>query len=326
MAKKTQKTHKGTKKVLNVRKSGTITIGRPGSRHNTGSKSAAYNRKNRNGSTLTDLTYAGYILNAIKDGNSYSSNYNNLYIIYKGTASNSDGDFSTCTVYFPVRFSNVLSGADGLSYRNNEGIVGYSNFDNYWYSTKGYINPLVAYMDIVEEYSDSYTAECGDGFEVYAEYESINKLDDIAESYKETLYADAKATIESYVDKHYNEGVVENLSVAGEYLLIAKTQGSDFSKNNKYYVVYSATVSSPKGRFDTSTVYYPVEYDGVVKLPGDEYMVTASNGIVGDSRFGNTWYYTDGYIDGSEMYSDIITSNRNNYTYEVSEGLKSLGE
>ena len=41
------KTHKGTKKVLNVRKSGTVTMGHPGSRHNTGSKSAAYNRKKR---------------------------------------------------------------------------------------------------------------------------------------------------------------------------------------------------------------------------------------------------------------------------------------
>lgn len=41
------KTHKGTKKVLNVRKSGTVTIGHPGSRHNTGSKNAAYNRGKR---------------------------------------------------------------------------------------------------------------------------------------------------------------------------------------------------------------------------------------------------------------------------------------
>lgn len=53
MAKKTQKTHKGTKKVLKVRKSGTITIGKPGSRHNTGSKNAKFNRSARNGSTLS---------------------------------------------------------------------------------------------------------------------------------------------------------------------------------------------------------------------------------------------------------------------------------
>ena len=41
------KTHKGTKKVLNIRKSGTVTMGHPGSRHNTGSKSAKFNRKVR---------------------------------------------------------------------------------------------------------------------------------------------------------------------------------------------------------------------------------------------------------------------------------------
>ncbi len=47
------KTHKGMKKVLNVRKSGTITIGHPGTRHNTGSKSASFNRKGRKKSVLS---------------------------------------------------------------------------------------------------------------------------------------------------------------------------------------------------------------------------------------------------------------------------------
>lgn len=47
------KTHKGTKKVLKIRNGGTIKIGRPGSRHNTGSKSSAANRKNRKGSSLS---------------------------------------------------------------------------------------------------------------------------------------------------------------------------------------------------------------------------------------------------------------------------------
>ena len=47
------KTHKGTKKVLKIRNGGTITIGRPGSRHNTGKKTSAANRKNRKGSKLS---------------------------------------------------------------------------------------------------------------------------------------------------------------------------------------------------------------------------------------------------------------------------------
>lgn len=51
------KTHKGTKKVLKVRPGGTIAIGTPGSRHNTGKKSMKANRKSRAGSTLSNSDY-----------------------------------------------------------------------------------------------------------------------------------------------------------------------------------------------------------------------------------------------------------------------------
>lgn len=47
------KTHKGTKKVLKVRPGGTISIGHPGGRHNTGKKSAKVNRKKRASSILS---------------------------------------------------------------------------------------------------------------------------------------------------------------------------------------------------------------------------------------------------------------------------------
>lgn len=46
------KTHKGTAKVVKVRKND-YKIGRPGSRHNTGSKPTSANRKNRKGSNLS---------------------------------------------------------------------------------------------------------------------------------------------------------------------------------------------------------------------------------------------------------------------------------
>lgn len=42
------KSHKGTQKVLNVKGNGkTVTAGHPGTRHNTGKKNAASNRKGR---------------------------------------------------------------------------------------------------------------------------------------------------------------------------------------------------------------------------------------------------------------------------------------
>ncbi len=52
------KTHKGTKKVCNVRPGGTIKIGKPGTRHNTGKKNAASNRTGRKGSLLSSADYS----------------------------------------------------------------------------------------------------------------------------------------------------------------------------------------------------------------------------------------------------------------------------
>lgn len=51
------KTHKGTKKVLNVRQSGSISIGTPGQRHNTGKKNAASNRNGRSKTALSNSDY-----------------------------------------------------------------------------------------------------------------------------------------------------------------------------------------------------------------------------------------------------------------------------
>ena len=57
MPKNKIKTHKGTKKVLKVRPGGTISIGKPGSRHNTGKKNSDQNRAARKGSTLSKSDY-----------------------------------------------------------------------------------------------------------------------------------------------------------------------------------------------------------------------------------------------------------------------------
>ncbi|MEG0266835.1 MAG: 50S ribosomal protein L35 [Bacilli bacterium] len=51
------KTHKGTKKVLNVRSGGSIKIGHPGTRHNTGKNNAASNRSARSQSELNNSDF-----------------------------------------------------------------------------------------------------------------------------------------------------------------------------------------------------------------------------------------------------------------------------
>ena len=47
------KTHKGTAKVAKLRASGSVKIGHPGTRHNTGKKNAASNRSGRTASTMS---------------------------------------------------------------------------------------------------------------------------------------------------------------------------------------------------------------------------------------------------------------------------------
>ena len=223
-------------------------------------------------------------------------------------------------------FVNIQKTTDGVTYEEKRGIEGSSSLSG-GSGTKGYVNPLTCYIDLVVSAADNYTSECGDGFEAYAEYDLIETLADIADTYKETLKAEAKDKIAAYIAETYTGSSVAEAPVfKGEYLLTAKEQGRDFAKNNRYFVVFAVNVSSTENNFAPATVYFPVEFSGIVKLPGDEYMVYEKGGIVGHSDFPDSTYYTDGYLSGATMFSEIVTANREQYKYEVSEGLKEFGE
>ena len=57
MKKNKMKTHKGTKKVLNIRQSGSVTVSSQGVNHNTGKNSAKRSRQKRKGSSLNKSDY-----------------------------------------------------------------------------------------------------------------------------------------------------------------------------------------------------------------------------------------------------------------------------
>ncbi len=279
--------------------------------------------------SLDNLEYAGYIFKAVKDGDDgYISFYNKLYIIYKGDVSSKNEKFDTVKVYFPVRFSNILKGEDGsLSYSDKDGIAGSSDLGGSYYSTDGYSNPFICYKEIAESDEDAYNTECGGEIEKYSSYTYVDKMDDISDEEKQTLYADAKDRIEKFVEENYIDGTsIANMEVAGDYLLTAKSQNDNAKYHSRYYVVYKATIANTEGAWSDTDVYLPVEYDELVKLTNGEYVVTKSGGISGYSDLNDSYYQTKGYVDGTEMYSEIITANRDNYTYEVSEGLKAFGE
>jgi len=276
---------------------------------------------------LSNLEYAGYIFSYTKHPEDYPWYTNCIYVIYKGDVTNADNGNSR-KVYYPVCFRNLMVQEGTFSYEYKEGLEGYSYIEGVGSWTDGYVNPLSCYMDLVSYYEEDYNFECGDGFEAYAAQSNIETLDDISAEYKTVLQTDAKTRIEKYIADDYNEkSEVKDLALIGEYLLVAKEQGSDYTYNNSYIAVYSATISHTEGKFETSTVYYPVQYNGIVSLPGGEFMYMECDGLQGwSNRIGSSSYYTNGYLDGTKMFSELVTANRESYTYVVSEGLKQFGE
>lgn len=283
---------------------------------------SSYNKESK----LDGLKYSGYVMLSVKDTSSwYQMNY--LYIICSGMVSNSDGKFETTEVFFPVKFNNILKSGDSYSYESNSGICGSSNFGSSWYGTKGYTNPISGYSEIVEANRDSYNVECGGGFELYSSYQQIEKLSDISEGLKRELEAKAIDKIASYIASKYDSRyVTSNLESVGEYLLVAKSQGNSFEKNNSFITVFKCNVIDEKNRIEPFSVYFPVAYNGIIKLTNGEYIISETKGILGRSNIPNTYSSTDGFVNGENMFRDVVTVNRDKYTYEVSEGLKPLGQ
>ena len=278
-------------------------------------------------SVLEDLQYEGYIYSVAKKNENRSRDFNILYYIYSTTVATQGNQPKELKWYFPVKVSDIKQAEENFTLGDTQSIVGSTGIPGTWSSMKGYNNPYTCYKDLVDATKSDYEVVCGDGFEAYEKQEEIKSLSDISDKYKKELQNEAKDFIESRIATDYDAtSKVTELKLAGEYFLSAKTQGANTEENNKYIVVYAATVSSEKSYFEAATVYFPVEYDGIVKLQNDEYLKTNTVGIIGGESFPNSSFATFGYITGETMYKEIVTANRGKYKYEVSEGLKKFGD
>lgn len=286
-----------------------------------------YSKNPSSNSVLNNLKYIGYVFNVAKKEGNRNSNCNELYLVYSGTVSSSARRFEKIELYFPVLFTDLLKGGTGFSYEANKGVLGSAIVEE-GYRFAGDYTPWLCYTDIIEKDKEHYTVEAGGEMENYAGYKLISKLGDIDEGYRYTVFhIYAMRIVKEYVETYYNGGSeASDIHVIGEYLLTAKNQDTDMMYRNKYIIVCAATVSNVYGNFETTTVYYPVEFDGVIKFSKDEYLPTYIEEIIGESTLPNSWYGTKGYVDGTKMYADIITANKKNYTYEITDGLKEFGQ
>ncbi len=286
--------------------------------------------------SLSNLRYAGYVMQVAKSGEKVVSDFNYLYIIYSGTVSHPEGKFLTTDVYYPVRFKNIMEVDRTFTYEDNQGIQGTSEFyliggsPAYFTNTLGYTQPYSAYAAIVDSNPTLYSSTCGDGFEKFADYPRLHSLSDIDETYHATLRAEAKDYVDSFIasrDPEYIE-VVEGSSYVGTYFLLNKDQNVEFAKKNSLIIVHSAVLKNIIYSIEavTETIYFPVKYDGIVQLPGDEYMYTVDHSILGDFRWEDYRVSMEGYLDPEEMFSKLVVVNRDHYRYEMTDGLKKFGE
>ena len=284
-----------------------------------------------------ELEYAGYAFLCAKSAEDAYNGYNRLVSVFRTKVSHTEGRFPDTMVYYPVSFPNILSSGGEATCQENEGILGSGRLGDGSYSTRGYSSPLLAYKEIVTLNVDKCLVETGDGFEKYESYTPISKLSDISQENMKMLTDKAMDVAQTAVtDVSVDKTTAKNMAVKGQYLLVNKAQGDDFAENNRLVIVFSATVTTESVNswdktksFEDTVVYFPVVFSGLVNVPGDEFAYATQSRVQGSaylrSKNGGT-YSIRGYTDGASMFSDLVTANRTNYTYEVSDGLQEFGK
>ena len=275
---------------------------------------------------VSDLNLAGWCFRKYTGTPGYYDSDNAIDLIFTGTFSSRYSDFPPGRIYYPVRFTNIRNTDGETTYDELDGIQGVCRLDvTYSSSTLGYRDPYTCYHGLATEDSTEYEITFGGGFEAYSSPIFISSLSDVSDSCLDALCTDAKDRILAYAASTYGGDLtINDLQHIGYYLLTRKMPADeDYGENNDLYVIFTATVSDGSGNSDT--VYYPVHYKGIVKLPGGEYLTTYSYGIEGGAWFENVGGSTLGYLDGEEMYTSIVTANRDSCYYEVSGAVSVFG-
>ena len=117
---------------------------------------------------VSDLKFEGTYFLYAKDENGWNWDGNNqIYIIYSGKVKSVEDKkaFDETTVYFPVRFTDIMQYADGTQNvdLNNTSISGETNLEYHYRNVDGYTNKGDMYKELVESQKADYTEEITDG-------------------------------------------------------------------------------------------------------------------------------------------------------------------
>lgn len=158
--------------------------------------------------------------------------------------------------------------------------------------------------------------------------EYIDSCSDLTDDCLKKMKNEAEDVIHSYIAKSINESSsAKNLEYVGNYVLKKKEMGVFEQYHNYVIIVYTADVSDSDGKFQTTKVFFPVYFTSVQTQGDGTIAFKSGRDIFGTSKLpGSDTRSIKGYVDGSSMYESIITKNRAEWSYDVSEALKEYGE
>lgn len=105
---------------------------------------------------------------------------------------------------------------------------------------------------------------------------------------------------------------------------------STSSIDNQVVAVYKAAITYDAWliSYEDEIVYFPVCIESIITTPDGEVLYDSYTEILTGYQTGllRSMSYMDGYVDGFQMYDEIITQNASEYNYVVTDSLVQFGE
>ncbi|MBQ8025430.1 MAG: zinc-ribbon domain-containing protein [Oscillospiraceae bacterium] len=274
--------------------------------------------------TVGEPAYAGYLLAVNKDVTSYNRNY--MYLVYKATVTLNDVGILPTTVYFPLKYDDLSTAENIMDTAYYYYLEGYSRISNTYTYVDGYTDPYEMYKDFVDSYGESYNIEAAGDMLNYVEGDGhVETLASVDETSMAALRAYGQQTVTQYIQSNYTSNLtVSGLTPVGEYLMIDNTEGIEGYEQSILIFVYQGTVSDADKKIPDTVVYYPMEFDGVIKTNDGVYVYSYGD-VFGADTLGEE-YETKGFTDLPAMHQAFVdvAQNNNKYTMETSESMKKL--
>jgi|GEM_PF-3189853 len=161
----------------------------------------------------------------------------------------------------------------------------------------------------------------------------ITSVSEISEAFMESMKKEASDTIESSLARNWTStSVLGDLKYSGYYFL-AKKNPSSGENINSLFIIYTGTDTDGNNIYETQTLFFPIEFKNLTEISSGTQLYDSKSDIIGSFHAsvpkigGGTYDYgSRGYLNGTDMFKDIVVKNKEDFTYEVSPELVQFGK